>query len=89
MSLLATVLKDKYFVEGSFMDAYKGRKTSWGWKGIFEACKVLKQGLRWRVGDRSSISIRDDPWFLKPSNFRVRPRVCLQGTKVCDIIDPV
>lgn len=71
------------------MDAYKGRKTSWGWKGIFEACKVLKQGLRWRVGDRSSISIRDDPWFLKPSNFRVRPRVCLQGTKVCDIIDPV
>ncbi|XP_050125570.1 uncharacterized mitochondrial protein AtMg00310-like [Malus sylvestris] len=46
LSLLATVLRDKYFPGKTFKDACKGRNTSWGWKGIFEACKVTQQNLR-------------------------------------------
>ncbi|CAN6564467.1 unnamed protein product [Malus baccata var. baccata] len=49
LSLLATVLRDKYFPGKSLMEAGKGRNSSWGWKGIFDACKVLRNGLRWRV----------------------------------------
>ncbi|KAM0985117.1 hypothetical protein ACFX15_012053 [Malus domestica] len=41
LSLLATILRDKYFPGKSLMVAGKGRNTSWGWKGIFEACNVL------------------------------------------------
>lgn len=46
MSLLATVLSDKYFPRKTFREAGRGRNTSWGWKGILEARKVLHQGLR-------------------------------------------
>ncbi|KAM1113445.1 hypothetical protein ACFX2B_045563 [Malus domestica] len=41
MSLLAIVLRDKYFPGGTFMGACRGKNTFWGWKGIFEARKVL------------------------------------------------
>ncbi|KAM2056922.1 hypothetical protein FF2_029168 [Malus domestica] len=60
-SLLATVLKEKYYPGKSFTEAGKGRNKSWGWKGIFDARKVLLHGLRWRVGDRACINIREDP----------------------------
>ncbi|KAM1330863.1 hypothetical protein ACFX2H_043101 [Malus domestica] len=36
-SLLATVLRDKYFPGKTFREACSGRGISWGWKGIFEA----------------------------------------------------
>lgn len=35
------------------------------------------------------MSIREDPWFPKPSTFRVRPRECLGATMVSDLIDLV
>ncbi|CAN6724151.1 unnamed protein product [Malus baccata var. baccata] len=34
MSLLASVLRDKYFPGKSFGEAPKGKNTSWGWKGL-------------------------------------------------------
>ncbi|CAN6691340.1 unnamed protein product [Malus baccata var. baccata] len=36
-SLLATVLQEKYYPGKCFTEAGKGRNTSWGWKGIFDA----------------------------------------------------
>ena len=88
-SILATVLRDKYFPGKNLMDACRGRNTSWGWKGIFEACKVLRHGLRWRVEDGIYINIRNDPWFPKPTTFKVRPLTNLHGSMVSDLIDPV
>ncbi|KAM1736077.1 hypothetical protein ACFX12_014475 [Malus domestica] len=87
MSLLASVLRDKYFPGKSFGEAPKGKNTSWGWKGLFEARKVLNQGLRWRVGNGESINIREDPWFPKPTTFKVRPKNNLGETMVSDLID--
>ncbi|KAM1117079.1 hypothetical protein ACFX19_007618 [Malus domestica] len=86
-SLLAIVLKEKYYPGKSFTEAGKGRNTSWGWKGIFYARKVLLQGLRWRVGDGACINIREDSWFPRPSTFRVMPLVNLQATLVSELID--
>ncbi|CAN6581073.1 unnamed protein product [Malus baccata var. baccata] len=87
MSLLATVLKEKYYPGKNFTEVGKGKNTSWGWKGIFEARKVLLQGLRWRVGDGAYINIRKDPWFPRPSTFKVKPLVNLQATLASDLID--
>ncbi|CAN6722681.1 unnamed protein product [Malus baccata var. baccata] len=87
-SLLATVLKDKYHPGCSFKEAGRGKLTSWGWKGIYEARKVLLKGIRWRVGNGQRINIRDDPWFPKPSTFRVCPYANLDATMVCDLIEP-
>ncbi|KAM2092455.1 hypothetical protein TB2_030374 [Malus domestica] len=44
-SLLASVMRDKYYPEKSFREATIGRGSSWGWKGILEARKVLENGL--------------------------------------------
>ncbi|KAM1948308.1 hypothetical protein ACFX15_008514 [Malus domestica] len=44
-SLLASVMRDKYYPEKSFREATIGRGSSWGWKGILEARKVLEKGL--------------------------------------------
>ncbi|CAN6579645.1 unnamed protein product [Malus baccata var. baccata] len=87
-NLLATVLRDKYHPGKSFKEAGRGKNTSWGWKGIFEARKVLQNGIRWRVGNGDCINIREDLWFPKPSTFRVRPTEDLDATMVCDLIDP-
>ncbi|KAM2228010.1 hypothetical protein ACFXTI_014755 [Malus domestica] len=87
-SLLARVLKEKYYPGRYFTEAGKGTNTSWGWKGIFEARKVILQGLRWRVGDGTCINIREDPWFPKPSTFKVMPLGNLQASLVSDLIDP-
>ncbi|CAN6553836.1 unnamed protein product [Malus baccata var. baccata] len=89
LSLIASVLRDKYFPGKTFGEAPKGKNTSWGWKGLFEARKVLNLGLRWRVGNGKSINIRKDPWFPKPSTFKVIPKPNLEETMVCDLIDPV
>ncbi|CAN6703250.1 unnamed protein product [Malus baccata var. baccata] len=89
LSLLALVLSEKYFPGKTFGEAPKGKNTSWGWKGLFEARKVLNLGLRWRVGNGKSINIRKEPWFPKPSTYRVIPKPNLEGTMVCDLIDPI
>ncbi|CAN6715719.1 unnamed protein product [Malus baccata var. baccata] len=89
MSLLASVMKDKYFPGKTFGEAPKGKNTSWGWKGLLEARKVLDLGLRWQVGNGKSINIRKDPWLPNPSTFKVSPKSNLEGIMVCDLIDPV
>ncbi|KAM1406093.1 hypothetical protein ACFXTH_000797 [Malus domestica] len=88
-SLLATILRDKYFPGKCFKDAGRGRNTSWGWKGIFEARKVLQHGVRWWVGDGESINIRKDPWLPTPTTFLAYPMDSLEEIKVRDLIDPV
>lgn len=88
-SLLAIVLRDKYFMGKTFREACGGRGTSWGWNGIFEAHKVLDNSIRWRVGDGTCINIRKDSWFPKPSTFKARTREGLQGTMVSNQIHPV
>ncbi|CAN6573468.1 unnamed protein product [Malus baccata var. baccata] len=88
-SLLANVLRDKYYPGKCFKDAGRGRNTSWGWKGIFESRTVLQHGVRWRVGDGESINIRKDPWLPTPSTFLAKPLDNLEEIKVRDLIDPI
>ncbi|KAM1584476.1 hypothetical protein ACFX1Z_037450 [Malus domestica] len=88
-SLLASVMRDKYYPGKTFREAIEGRMTSWGWKGILEARKVLNNGMVWWVGDKTSINIIKDHWFSKPTIFHVRPRENLNASFVCDLINPV
>ncbi|KAM2745333.1 hypothetical protein PS2_021080 [Malus domestica] len=89
ISLLATVLRDKYFPGKGFKDAGRGRNTSWGWKGIYEGRMVLQHGVRWRVGDGESINIRKDPWLPTPTTFLASPKDSLEEIKVRDLIESV
>jgi hypothetical protein len=56
-SLVARIFKEKYNKGKSFLNSRLGRRPSNAWRSIWNAKKLLKEGLVWRVGDGKSISI--------------------------------
>ncbi|XP_062028922.1 uncharacterized protein LOC133744912 [Rosa rugosa] len=40
------------------------------WRGIFSAKETIAKGLRWQIGDGSSVRIWEDPWIPRPYLFR-------------------
>ena len=66
-SLFYRVFKSKFFPHCSLMEAADTQDGSYAWKSILIGKEILKEGMRWRVGDRTSIRVWSDPWL--PSNF--------------------
>lgn len=71
MSLLCRVLKGKYFKEGSFMEAKQKVNGSFVWNSLLWGRSLLKEGVRWKVGDGKSISVLKDNWIPRPSTLKV------------------
>lgn len=61
-SLLARVLKAKYFPYASFLEAPIGTNAS---------RDVIKWGARWQIDNGSNVRIWGDPWIDLPSFFRI------------------
>ena len=78
-SLLARILKAKYFANGDFMNAQLGCNPSYTQRSILEGRTVLEKGLVWRVGNGSRIRINEDPWVPKAPNFQVQMKSKHQG----------
>ncbi|KAM1596857.1 hypothetical protein ACFX1Z_031818 [Malus domestica] len=36
--------------------------------------RILERGLRWRVGDRWSIHIHNNPWLPRPHTYKVHSK---------------
>lgn len=66
-SLLAQVLKAKYYSHTDFLSSNLNHDSSYTWKSIWLAKKVLKEGLCWRVGKGDNISIINHSWI--PCSF--------------------
>lgn len=56
-SLIATVLKAKYFKNGSFIEAEVGARPSFTWRSLTSSRDLLQEGLLWRIGDGKSVNI--------------------------------
>ncbi|KAA3465211.1 reverse transcriptase [Gossypium australe] len=63
-SLLACVLKAKYYPNGNFLDAALGNVPSLTWRSIWSAKGILEKGLCWRVSRGDGISVWTDLWVL-------------------------
>lgn len=74
-SLLAQVLKARYYPTTTFLQTELVRQPSYTWKSIWVVKGILKEGLGWKVGTCNTISINDDAWLLGADNFRVRHRI--------------
>ncbi|KAM5560293.1 hypothetical protein ABKV19_021457 [Rosa sericea] len=88
-SLIARVLKAKYFPHCSFMAAEMKKGSSYTWRSIMAGREVLRQGVRYQVGDGSTIFLWHDPWMPMPSSFRPFSPI-MEGTEnwvVADVID--
>ncbi|CAN0858528.1 Uncharacterized mitochondrial protein AtMg00310 [Linum grandiflorum] len=62
-SLVAQILKGRYFPHGTLLTATKGSYPSWGWSSILHGRELLLNGSRWMVGDGTNISTLLDIWL--------------------------
>ncbi|KAK3212709.1 hypothetical protein Dsin_017415 [Dipteronia sinensis] len=70
-SLAAKVLKGCYFKHISFMEAKNRPASSFIWRSLCWGKEVLEKGLRWRVGDGTSIRVYTDKWIPRQSTFKI------------------
>ena len=89
-SLVYKVLKAKYFPSSDFVHASLGNNPSYTWRSIMAAQELVKNGLRWRVGNGENIRVWSDEWLLVASTYKVvSPRNFLHmDTRVSELIDP-
>jgi hypothetical protein len=57
-TLVAKNFWEKYYPQGTFLEANLGRKPSYAWKSILKAKDLLKEGLPWRVVMESQSGFR-------------------------------
>lgn len=62
-SLMAKVLKGKYFPNSSFFEANTNPNASFTWKSILGAKKVVMKGVCRVIGNGKTTRIWHDPWL--------------------------
>lgn len=88
-SLVARVYKGRYFPHSSILNAPIGQSSSFIWRSLLWGRELLSSGLRWRVGDGSSISLYTDAWIPILHSFRIMsppllPLNCLVSELIAD-----
>jgi hypothetical protein len=85
-SLLANIMKAKYYSGGSILEARMGHHPSFAWRSIHSSSDIVKEDLVWHVGNGSLVRIWKDRWFPQ------QPTFCILSpsnpdAKVCELID--
>lgn len=55
-SLWVKIVKDKYLLQENFLDRKNKNTDSRAWKMIANSRELLKQGLRWKLGNGKKIN---------------------------------
>jgi hypothetical protein len=63
LSLIARLLKAKYYPKCDFLAAKQSQNMSYSWQSIQKAIWVLKKGCYWQIGNGKSIKIWEDRWI--------------------------
>lgn len=90
-SLVARVLKSRYFPTGDILNAKIGNSPSYSWRSIHSSLDIIRAGTRWRVGNGKLIHIWEDKWLPTPSTYKVisPPSVLPQFPMVSSLINPM
>ena len=86
-SLVYRLFKARYFPHTDFVHA-SGNRPSYAWRSIMAAQHVVKQCIRWNVGNGEHIRVWGDKWLPSPSTFKVvSPRLFMHAdTRVSKLI---
>jgi ribonuclease HI len=89
-SLIARIMKAKYFPNCSILEATQGRNPSFAWRSIQKSCSLLKEGLVWRVGNGATAKIWQDRWMpnLPTCKITTPPTLLAPSATVKELIDP-
>jgi len=66
--LVANIFKYKYYPSSSFLNSSLGSRVSFVRRSLFQAKRLLSQGILWRVSNGSSIRIWKDTWIPSSSS---------------------
>lgn len=69
-SLVTQFFKVKYFSEVDFLKSTLGNNSSYIWWSLWATKGVLVDGLYWKVGTGTNISVYNDAWIPYYRNFR-------------------
>ena len=87
-SLLARVMKEKYFRHSGFMEAQVGSNPSYIWRSILWGREVIHKGLRWRIRDGKLVKVYQSGWLPRPETFKpISPPSLPLDTTVSVLID--
>ncbi|XP_060959224.1 uncharacterized protein LOC115699974 [Cannabis sativa] len=70
-SLVGRIFKARYYKNGDFLSAELGANPSFVWRSILEAQDVVREGVRCRIGNGSSVSVLLDSWLPDVDNPKV------------------
>ena len=62
-SLCHRVFKARFFPDCSILEAKESTTGSYAWKSILSARDVIRKGMVWRIGNGSSVRIKEDKWL--------------------------
>lgn len=88
-SLIAQVLKYKYFLRVQSINAKLGPRPSFVWRSLIAGHTLLKEGLAWRIGNIQKVIIWEDRCLPLPhSLLLLAPSMANDVFKlVADLID--
>jgi len=69
-SLVARVLKARYYLSSDIFSAGLGHNPSYTWRSLHGVRRVTEQGLRWIVGNGNNLKIWSERWIPRPTSFR-------------------
>ncbi|CAN1746948.1 LINE-1 retrotransposable element ORF2 protein [Linum perenne] len=89
-ALVSKVFKAKYFPKGDFLTAKEGKNPSLVWKSIWSAQLIVGNGVRWKIGDGTSINVWSQPWLRNDDNMWVETemQVGMEDATVSDFLIP-
>lgn len=70
-SLLAHVLKGRYFKNCDFMSAKIGWKPSYIWRSLLWGREILEDGIRWRINNGEKVQIYGDNWVPNKPTLKI------------------
>ncbi|CAL8993088.1 unnamed protein product [Prunus brigantina] len=86
-SLIARMLKARYYPNADFLTAPGGSLPSFTWQSLLWGRDLLRLGLRWRIGDGRLVKIYGDPWVPYYRFFTIQSVPTLPPTsRVCDLL---
>jgi len=72
-TLLARILRERYYLGGVFLEAQASRCPSFAWRSIIGAKKLLENRVGWTIGNGKTVKIWGDAWLPPPHSRLLIP----------------
>lgn len=86
-SLWASILKQQYYPNSTFLQAKKGAASSWVWASLLAGREIIQQGSLWSIGNGISTNMSRTNWIpTHPPSAIVLPPA-FDNSTVSNLID--